>query len=453
MASADQVQSANRRPWYRFTLAGFLILILGVGVTLARARMKGVQWPDPIFTVFAVWFVVGMIQVASRELQSPSVSSSGSTPESPGFLKVAGAAFAILLLGIAGFLHLDRQVHWLRPASLDSVQALAASSAVAFLFYAGIICGYPDVFMSHPRSVKQSTVLNLLISCATWLLAGIWLSIVLWNTGFIAALVHTAIHGIRLNQPYRRTGVEIYPFPYPEHWTRQFLLGAAIAASLAVLAGALVVILSQARHHKSPRRSYLSAAWAFVVLANAVLLGWCYLELLPLWSPIVAPFLFAEPFAIGLAVLLLLVASMLFAARTATVFQLVVDAPPAPNQSVPLLHRRTAVMVLFLAAVIWSATSSPEAGWAPEVTDLQSAWNWVKYTAEYHVMESSQLVKIAAFLCVITALWRTWRPAAEPTYAASIDASRFMTMWGMWFITGLVAIPAFAWFGVSLMFW
>src|SRR5687768_11682103 len=92
----------SHRPWHRFSLAGFLVFILGVGAGLARARLKGGEWPNPIFTTFAVWFVVGMSEAIWRE-------SRRRTAEQPFALRIAGPTIAVLLMGLAGVLYLDKQ--------------------------------------------------------------------------------------------------------------------------------------------------------------------------------------------------------------------------------------------------------------------------------------------------------------------------------------------------------
>ena len=452
MSSVNQSEISHALPWLRFTITEFLIFILGIGAGLARARMKGVEWPNPLFTTFAVWFVVGMVQSAHRAWQRRNNTSPVLLGQSPRFLNLAGPVFAILLVAISGLLYLDKQERWIWPATLDFVPALAISSAIAFLFFVGVICGYTDALAPRSLPSERRSVLRSLVNVATWCLAAIWLLIVLWNETAVAALVHLAIHGIRLNQPYRRTGIEIYQFPYPEPLTRQFVLGAAAAGFLAVTIGVLLLGFSRAQKRGATARSWLVVGWIGAVLANALLLSWCYFVLLPQWSPILTPFLFSEPYAICVAILLLLVGSALVAARTVAEFGL---AEPSRNQTqpkAPLLHRRAPVMILFLIAVIWSAANAPEYGWGPTVDDLQSAWEWLKFKAEVHLTQTDQLVKVAAFLCVFIALWRNWRLRDARQTTMTILPARFFAMWGLWFVTGLVAIPDFLWLGFSLMF-
>ncbi len=436
----------SKRPWHRFSLAGFLVFILGVGAGLARARLKGGDWPNPLFTTFAVWFVVSMVEAIVRESHDRS-------PKRPYSLRIAGPAFAGLLIGLAGILYLDKQSHWLRPAWSDSFPFLAVSSAITFLFYTGIICGYADALQPGPPPAKPGKG-RWLISGATWLVAGAWLSLVLWSTCVVAALVHTGIQGTRLNQPYRRTGVEIYSFPNQEPLTQQFLAGAVAAVVLAVTAGALVVTISEAWSHRPPSRTILFLGWFAVILADSFLLGWCYWVLLPEWSPIITPFLFAEPYGLGLAALLLAIVSTLFAVRTAVEF---VAAPPDPSSVIaaepPLLHRRLAVMLVFLAAVVWETIHSSDYGWALLADNLDSTWGWIKAAVAVHIVEPDYLMKVAAFVCVLVSLQRWWRPRVGARMAVEFRRTKFLGLWCMWFATGLVAIPAFAWFGVSLMFW
>lgn len=444
-------QHASKRPWHRFTIAEFFIFVLGVGAGLAHARIERVSWPEPLFTTFAVWLVVGMIQAAWREIREARAAGIHATEPSSYVLAIAKPAFVILLIVLAALLELDKHEHWMRSEALDIPASIGASGAISFLFYLAVICSYSSTLRRAPAPSRRRMQRSI-VSAATWGLAGIWLMMVLWSTCLIAALVHAAVHGIRLGQPYRRTGVEIYPFEYPEPLTQQLMGGAILAALLMVGAGAMIFVLSNAWNRRPRMRAWLIVCWFMPVVATGGLLAWCYCFAFPKWSPFLAPLLFAEPFAIGLAVLLLIVSSAAFAARS--VAELHPGSQPTATFKGPLFHQRLAVAILFLIAVAWSMINyAREFGWFPDVNDLRSAWAWVRSVVEVHLLEPELLVKVAAFLCVIGWLWRKWRLKEDASERVTLRPARFFVFWGIWFVTGLVAVPSFAWLGFTLAFW
>jgi hypothetical protein len=92
-------------------------------------------------------------------------------------------------------------------------------------------------------------------------------------------------------------------------------------------------------------------------------------------------------------------------------------------------------------------------GWG-SVWSIANLMRRISTIIEVHFSEPSWMIRLVAIAVVAQQLWWKWRGTGDyKAVSYAVDATRFTIATLLLTITGVVSVPAMAWYGVALYFW
>jgi len=455
--------SANARfaTWsrFRYSLRDLLVFMFGLAAGFASVQSGQNDWSSVLLAAFTGWFVIGMGETSWDSIQRWRAAPA-EVSRDVWFGRLLEVLWPIGMIGMVVLAlemgQLDRRDlsdgdsgmsnSWVLPGLIQGTLMLA------------VICGYsssPSYAREHVgRWEKYNSLFAVFVVCA----ALFWVSLVVLNQMLMAPLVHVALEGVYSAQPTRWSGKDfeparLLPDVYRDYVHRGLVIGALSATSFALACGIPVY----RRLHWAIRIA-MFLAWCGCIASMAVLISWSYTVALPILSPLLAPRILTQPatnYLFGLA-LILFAANVLAWRIAARPIGISIVQP----SDVPV-HRRIPVMVFFLMAAIWGSMSLLTAtDFISNILGFRRSWSFasmiqrISTIVEVHLSEPRWIIRLAAMALVAQCLWRTWR-AKEEYQATSyaVGPIRFAVTAALLTITGVVSVPAMAWYGVALYFW
>jgi len=450
----------------RFSVFDLLVITFGVAAGLAYHRLPGVGWSDALLVTCATWIVVGMVQqMRSAYGAWRSIPSADRELRTGAALAIARPIAVVSLLAAAVGLEVAKEFE------LDVSESLALDAFIASLFSLATICAYTAPGRAEiTKATPRKTVFQSMVGILAMLLGCVWLIYVLISAQTISGLVHLAIRGVEAYQPTRWSGKPFYPFDPQVKLLAEFFRGSVLAALAVAVSAISVVLLTVYWNRRTTRQLLFMIALAGIALA-AYLVHWYWTVGFPTVSPYLAGNTGTQPwYVVAAGFSVFAGACFLFAMRYVPEGR---RNDPRATAAPPPYHLSAAVMSLLLLAMIISATP----GWwnVPLISslwgsptlmaDLEFWWNGgagllelpqlllqVAYAlAASYVEEPKMLLRLAAILIVFSQLrrWRRGEPVIEAL--APVQIGKLLTVTALAALTLLLAIPAGAWLGFSLV--
>ena len=432
--------------------------MFGLAVGFAYARTGEADWPSRLLAAFFGWFVIGMGQTSWDAIQRWRATP----PDLPREVRFGMFLEILWPIGVIGMVvwalemeefdrsHLSEDSNifnsWTLPGLIQGTLMLA------------VICGYSPP-LSYARKKenrwgKYGVLFTVFVVCA----ALFWVSLVVLNQMLMAPLVHVALEGVYSAQPTRWAGQDFEPARLLPDVYRHYVHRGLAAGLLSATSFALACAIAADRRLHWAIRMAMFLAWCGCITSLATLISWSYRAALPVLSPLLAPRILTHPvisYVCGLV--LILFAANVLAWRIAA--RPIGESFLQPSD-VPV-HRRVSVMVFFLIAALWGSMSI----WS--VTDFfqtmfglrrdssfASVIQWISTIVELHLSEPRWIIRLASIALVGQLLWRTCRTSGGYQAARNaVDPTRFAVAVALLSSTGIVGVPAMAWYGVALYFW
>lgn len=429
---------------FRFSLLGLFFLTLGIAGGIGVARL--IRWDvmEGICAAIVIWLVLGLGQQI-RDLWRVRQGA----PQTAEALMGLCWALAWRIAAIAGALACVACRWWgyaslTEDAPLDLLNPDIPRRFSEILLVVTLLATID--FYDGPRQTRPSAV-SRLIGVGAMLAASGAVVILVCSQFLIPVLVHVAIHGVELSQPYRMQGAVIYGQVADQELQAEWLEQGFIATLMLMVS--LALMWGLAKQWRAGLRARLAVG---MLLAGALLvlsfeLAWAAVYALPRLSPFLLKALpiwqwpAALPAGIGLA-----------AFASAAAWKLSVDE--CPTGSVPLVwrpygrqycHEFVLLWLLpfstLLVSYAWSAWQMPQTRWGGKIIAL------LMDVTSAIAADSRALLWLALFLAGMFAFTRWWLGRGEPWPAAvkPLPTAKFITLWVALFWTTLLAVPTLAW--------
>jgi hypothetical protein len=441
----------SARSGMRWSLASIFVFTFGVGVGLAYWRLTEHTVRNALVAGFGPWIVLGLGQRIERSLLAIRESNDVSRERRFGHLLQIGVSIgAIVLLGAVVALEIIR--HFEPAVEGNGAEQFLLNFLTELLFFLSIAAAY----WSPPTArVSRFVLVELMRSCcdlALLGLAGWWAATLLPEIVATISLVYIAIHGVTTSQPAFWAGRPFgsnFELCDPIQLQRDPFVGLMLLGAC-LLIGAMMISLWP--------RKWLR--WSLLIALTPCLVGLVVLTHRA-WTvdlPQLFPFFMAPVRESSLemraawAVLVLTLGTGMAMSFTVTGQKIAGDVRPR----VPLLHQQPAIVGICLVAVIgsflfdiWSVLSaqistafwllvSPGMLWSALVQSFQ----------QVAIEKPQQLIRVAAAVVLVHALWHSWRGTAK-RIEWRIEPLRFLTAQVI-AVAALAALPTLMiWWAIS----
>ena len=437
------------RTIWRFTIADLLIVFVGLGGALSVVRLPGLSWYDGLLGAFAVWFLCKCWSAAWELARAFAPDSARFQDAAPCmFAAVAGYVLAPLAVVLGTILHCAGRAGHSEMELDDFLHGQAfALSCLALVIVPTISVVQPYHLYQSNREVFTGRLINVV---ATILAIGVIIAQVSYLL-ILPVLIHIAIDGVRVAQPFRRGGMQYTDGFVDDRTAANFACGAFIAASLWLATAWQSARL--ARAIKSRLFWLRPELWLVILLAAlTATLAWGHREFRTSISPILGPFLLSDKpailFWLGLAV-----AVVVACWATRQILCNSAETYGTLTLTLPARHKRpydTWVAVSFIA-VAWAVIAR-----LPWILPIfwQNGWRFFWESLQYIATDTEVLFMLAA-VCVWLQIARNYRRGYDDRTVKVTRATyaQLISIWLAALGVTVTAAPVFAWLSFVLWTW